>query len=363
MLRRVRTPLAALAAILALAGLAPAALAESQPMRLLVPAYEYPAPGSAYWDSLAAAADRVPLGVILNPASGPGAAADPNYVAAVANLRAHGAFLYGYVYSSYGARPLATVLADVAAWQTLYGPDALFVDEMSNATDTATLDYYRAIYDFAAAAPRAWNVLGNPGTTTSELYLAWPCADALVTWENSAGYLAATPPAWTAGYGPERFVNLFYRVSNATLMRDAIALAARRNVGAVLVVSDTLPNPWDTIPPYWAEEIAMVETTLVPPPVLDAASPTARIGALAFAPNPMRRGESIRFDVRLDGGGEARILDASGRAWRRFALGSGASEWRWDGTDDAGRIAPPGVYFASVRASARAYAARFVRLP
>ena len=45
---------------------------------LLVPAYFYPAgDGLQHWDDLLAAADRVPIVAIVNPASGPGKAADP----------------------------------------------------------------------------------------------------------------------------------------------------------------------------------------------------------------------------------------------------------------------------------------------
>ena len=47
------------------------------PLGLLVPAYFYPPAG---WDGLNYAASRVPLLVIVNPGSGPGATVDPGSV-------------------------------------------------------------------------------------------------------------------------------------------------------------------------------------------------------------------------------------------------------------------------------------------
>src|SRR4051794_18613488 len=75
--------------------LAPAA-APAGPTELLVPAYFYPKPGSD-WGRLDAAAKEVTLTAILNPASGPGKVADPNYIKAASNLRAAGGSVVAYV--------------------------------------------------------------------------------------------------------------------------------------------------------------------------------------------------------------------------------------------------------------------------
>ena len=50
----------------------------------LVPMYVYPAgSGLAYWNQLEQSANKVNIDAIVNPASGPGMVADPNYVAAI----------------------------------------------------------------------------------------------------------------------------------------------------------------------------------------------------------------------------------------------------------------------------------------
>ena len=53
--------------------------------------------------------------VIMNPDSGPGAASDPEYVAQVKRVRAADPRMkiLGYSHTSYGARPVADVLAEI----------------------------------------------------------------------------------------------------------------------------------------------------------------------------------------------------------------------------------------------------------
>src|SRR6266545_1948952 len=66
----------------------------------VVPAYFYPASGSA-WDSLNLAAQRVPLIAIMNPNNGPSSSPSADYSRAVTALRNAGGLVIGYVYSSY----------------------------------------------------------------------------------------------------------------------------------------------------------------------------------------------------------------------------------------------------------------------
>src|SRR5687768_16366735 len=98
--------LIAIAASIA-SGEEPAHADQTPPLRLLVPAYFYPAgKGEQKWDKLIAAADRVPIVAIVNPASGPGRRADPNYTAILERAaKAKRLTLIGYVTTSYAKRP------------------------------------------------------------------------------------------------------------------------------------------------------------------------------------------------------------------------------------------------------------------
>lgn len=232
--------------------LPPAGLAGG-PVNLLVPAYFYP---PTEWDQLAASGTAAGITAILNPASGPGSSPDPNYVAAVANLRGAGGKVIGYVHTSYGARNIATVKAEIDQYALWYAMDGFFIDEMANDSDPGHLGYYADIYSHVKAKDPAFTVFGNPGTDTVADYLLQPCADTLVTYEDAgAGYPAHAPAAWTAGFSADHFANLIYGVPLQSTMESYVNLAAARNVGHIYVTDDVLSNPWDTLPPYWATEV------------------------------------------------------------------------------------------------------------
>src|SRR6266478_3074055 len=113
------------------------------PMGIIVPAYFYP---GSLWSSMDWAARRVPLVAILNPNSGPGATQDPLYVAAVNSLRAAGGKVIGYVSTSYTTRVTNAVKTDIDLYFSFYAVDGIFLDELTNDSDTNHLNYYVGLY-------------------------------------------------------------------------------------------------------------------------------------------------------------------------------------------------------------------------
>lgn len=78
--------------------------------------------------------------------------------------------------------------------------------------------------------------------------------------------------------------------------------------------------------------------------------------ALAAGPNPF----AGSLAVRAPAAGRLAVLDAAGRVLRAFDVGAG--ETRWDGRDDAGRTAPPGLYFVRWSGAGATRVVRVVRL-
>lgn len=227
-------------------------------LEIVVPAYFYPSPGSP-WGPMTAAADDVPITAIMNPGNGPGNAKDDNYVAAVNAFRAAGGRVIGYVYSSYGARPLGQVTADIDRYRSWYGIDGIFVDEMSNTGPAERLNYYKSIYDHVKSVDSEWEVMGNPGTHTIEQYATWPTADRFMVFENvGAAYPGYAPSEWNADYDNEKFVHLVHTEASATNMQAYLDLAVSRNTGGIYVTHDVMNNPWDVLPSYWQAEVAAV---------------------------------------------------------------------------------------------------------
>jgi hypothetical protein len=234
------------------------------PLQVLVPAYFYPV-GNPYWGELTTAASSIGVTAILNPASGPGTSADPNYVTAVNNLRAAGGHVVGYVPTFFGARSEAEVEADIQRYISFYAIDGIFLDQQS--TNLANVGYYSDLYRYIKSLNPAYEVIANPGTTTQEAFLSTPTADVLVTFEDfGINYPGAVPAAWTNNYSPSHFANLIHTEPSATTMVTDLHLAQQRNVGLVFVTDATLPNPYDRLPSYWNDEVAAIAATATPEP-------------------------------------------------------------------------------------------------
>lgn len=230
-------------------------------MRILVPAYFYPFPGSP-WDRLELASERHPelIWAIGNPASGPGASPDPTYVTTFQDFQAHRGHLLGYVTSSYGTKALATILAEVDLWFLWYGVDGIFVDEMDN-TPGAHEAYYNALYVGILASHPLARVVANPGTSTSLDYLDGAfgrCADSVCIFENSFDFLAWSSDPWVATRARREFYALPYAVGPSA-WRARVDHAFQEHVGWFYTTDDVLPNPWDTLPSYFEDLVAYAE--------------------------------------------------------------------------------------------------------
>ena len=71
---------------------------------------------------------------------------------------------------------------------------------------------------------------------------------------------------------------------------------------------------------------------------------------LVAFPNPVRESTQVRLFLDHAADAEVGLFDTQGRRVRalssRRALGSGLTEWAWDGRDDHGRLLPSGRYWA-----------------
>jgi hypothetical protein len=216
-----------------------------------VPAYFDPGPG---WSALERADPPVTL-VVMNPDNGPGAAAQADYLAAVRRAQAAGITVVGYVYTGYAHRPLAAVQADIDDYYRWYGVDGIFFDEAS--TDCADEPYYATLRAYVASEGGAAMTILNPGTATSQCYLA--AADILLTFEGSYRQYRRdySAPAWVAQYPPDRFWQIVYGAGSTVELRRALALSRERGVGYLYVTPERLPNPYGSLPAraYWHAEL------------------------------------------------------------------------------------------------------------
>lgn len=323
---------AALAALVLSIGVRPLDAADR--MGLLVPAYQYPTLGTL-WADCAAAATRVPLVAVLNPASGPGAGVDPTYTSAVGAVRSAGGRVIGYV-ATFGAdAPAESVLAQVDRYRACYALDGIFLDIMANDATPAHVAYYQAVRESIRARERDWLVVGNPGTITQEAYVTG--ADVLCDFEYyGEGYFSWSPEPWAHEYPPRRFAHLLHTLSTADSMRAAVAHARSLGAGWVYATHDVMWNPYDETPAYWSALVAALETTFVAgvPAPWSASRPTLRAW-----PVPSRGVVEFACEASRAPGAIA-VFDLSGRRVANLPFTPGRTA-RWDA-----RAVTAGVYLA-----------------
>ena len=194
-----------------------------------------------------------PILIILNPASGPGAAVDPNYTAALESLRSTSVDVYGYVDTDYGQRATSAVLADADKYVEWYQLRGIFLDQTPS--DPESLLYLVGISD--ALRRRGLRVAMNPGQPQFELRLL-EAADFIVNFEGPlAQYEQTSFPGWATS-NRSKLWHLVYDVPDATAMSAVLSRSAANGANAIFVTDGVLPNPWTGLPPYWEDEIRHV---------------------------------------------------------------------------------------------------------
>jgi hypothetical protein len=250
--------------------LAPSAApaADEAPLRLLVPAYFYPAgDGLKEWEKLIAAHDparRVEVVVVANIDSGrPGKAVNADYARVIKQAAAKGVRVVAYVDSGYGKVPLEQVKGHVADYFRLYPEvSGVFVDQQSS-DGALVAPYYAPLRRHVLTLRPGALVVTNAGTVCDERYLSdgkeRTAADVVVVYENSEAampFARFRPPEWAKKYPPERFAMLAHTSAE---LKD-VAQAREKHVGWVYVTDKEGPpgNPWDRLPKYWADEVRRV---------------------------------------------------------------------------------------------------------
>ena len=192
--------------------------------------------------------------VVMNPDSGPGAAIDPGWVSRLVDIGIEPKVL-GYVATTYAARPLVDVVADIEKYRQWYGVTSIFLDETP--WGCSQVAYYQSLATTVHA--NGGILVMNPGGLPLNCMVDIP--DIVVSFENNMqAYLSSTAPNPT-GYQPQKFWHLIYGAPVGR-HREIEELARQRGAGFIYVTSDDLPNPWDGIETFPA--LPITAPTVVP---------------------------------------------------------------------------------------------------
>lgn len=232
--------------------------------KILLPLYIYPSwwDENLYrWDEVASARTKAEIWAIINPASGPDGPPNSDYQRGMADLRAAGVTMLGYVWTNYGNKPIEDVKGEIDIYAEHFVPHGLsgiFLDGVSSSADQ--LPYYADLQAYAQGKGLSPLVL-NPGTTIAEEYLAQEIGDVIVIYEDRyENFLSHTLPDYVGRYPPERFAVLIWGVPGIAEAREVLRRA--QGIGFFHCTEDTPPNEWDTLPSFWEEWVELFQKPL-----------------------------------------------------------------------------------------------------
>ena len=207
------------------------------------------------WDAIIDAKNaypEVPMIVIVNPHNGPGDYKDQQYLLQIQRLQSAGILVLGYVHTSYGSRSVAEVKSEIDKYGSWYNVDGIAFDEMSNKPGHES--YYKSLSDYAKYEGLNFT-LGNPGTETLESYIG--TVDNIIIHENrSLPSIQYLDGSWYSKYDKRNFSILSTGINE---LNTTYVGAATNYVGYMYITNDEVPNPWDSLTPYFNELVASVD--------------------------------------------------------------------------------------------------------
>jgi hypothetical protein len=212
-----------------------------------------------------AAASKVKMIAIINPNSGPTSTPDSTYVTYMTKLHNAGIEMVGYVYTSYGARAISAVEADVntyaTKWPLLTG---IFFDEVSDSS--SEISFYTQAYQYVMGKGYVHNIL-NPGVQPDEGYLA--ISSSIVIFEDAgSGFNSKSFSSWvtcaSSASAKSGYKYKFSAIAHSTASSSAASILSSmksKGVGMVYVTDGAAGCcTYNNLVSYFASEASSVES-------------------------------------------------------------------------------------------------------
>jgi len=227
----------------------------TSPSGVIIPLYTYPT--DLTWNLVVQAKTThpsVPIIAIINPDSGPGKAIDSNFVSGIKELQNAGVIVLGYVYTRYAARAITTVKDDLDFYKNWYNVDGINFDEMANTVGHEV--YYSSLSQYAKSKGMKMTV-GNPGMSTLTSYI--DTVDNLSIYESS-GLPTITMLSIRTSYSEYPKTKFSMIAFGINLLDTAFLAHASTYVDYLYITDNILPNPYDTLPVYFNNLVAALDT-------------------------------------------------------------------------------------------------------
>src|SRR2546428_1188593 len=196
----------------------------------------------------------VPMVAKVNPSSGPGTAPDATHLNGYNNLKAAGITVLGYVPTHYAADSIASKEILIDDYKNWYNLDGIFFDEMANSGQET---YYSTLTNYVKNVDGMKMTVCNPGTSVPASYIG--TCDTIEIAE-SAG-LPSLSTLQSRTFYPNYDKSNFFMLAHTTSSIVQTDVTDRMPyVGYEYMTDDVEPNPYDTIPYYFLDEVAYLDT-------------------------------------------------------------------------------------------------------
>src|SRR2546422_8419476 len=239
--------------VAAFSAIRPSFAVGSNPTGLVIPLYTDPSTGTwAVVLNAKLAHPSVPITVVINPNNGPGTYPELGYLAGIKAFQAAGIIVLGYMATGYAKTYIGLVQHDLYAYWSWYALDGIMFDEMSDSM--MDQDYYSTLNAYVKQIGMTYT-MGNPGTSVPMGLIG--TLDSLAIYE-SPGYPAISVLSQYSAYPKMNFAAIAIGVP----LNTAFLASASPYVGWVWVTNDSLPNPYDSLPSYFASLVAALDLSV-----------------------------------------------------------------------------------------------------
>src|SRR2546427_1806543 len=196
----------------------------------------------------------VPMVAKVNPSSGPGTAPDATHLNGYNKLKAAGITVLGYVPTHYAADSIASKEILIDDYKNWYNLDGIFFDEMKN---SGAESYYSTLTNYVKNVDGMKMTVCNPGTSVPQSYVG--TCDTIEIAE-SAGLPSLSTLQSRTFYPNYDKSNFFMLAHDTNSITQTDVTDRMPYVGYEYITNDVEPNPYDTIPYYFLDEVAYLDT-------------------------------------------------------------------------------------------------------
>jgi len=192
--------------------------------------------------------------IIANVASGPGSILDRNWLGNFNQAKLNGHQLVGYVDTTFAVKTAPTVQAEIALWNSLYGIQDIFLDQVSGSV--ADLAYYTALVSGIRATNPTARIILNVGTRPDPGYFQFDRLTEVVVFEDTwTRYQTVTFPAWMNSYWPR--AHLIVHTAPPAALSNINAFAGAHTAAGYFVTDQPTTGYTLNLPAYWVNELAL----------------------------------------------------------------------------------------------------------